>query len=48
MTPKGQVMIKEGFPVLKEAQSRAASMMGADCRDTLDTLLHGAERLAAE
>lgn len=48
LTPKGQVMIKDGFPVWKEAQSRAAGLMGADCRATLDALLHGAERLAAE
>lgn len=48
LTPKGQAMIKEGYPVWKEAQARAATLMGADCRDTLDSLLHGAERLAAE
>jgi DNA-binding MarR family transcriptional regulator len=48
LTPKGQAMIKEAYPVWQEAQSRAASMMGADCRGTLDILLHGAERLATE
>ena len=48
LTPKGQVMIKEAFPVWNKAQEHAATLMGADCRTTLDTLLHGAERLAAE
>jgi DNA-binding MarR family transcriptional regulator len=48
LTPKGQVMIKDAFPVWNKAQVHAATLMGADCRTTLDTLLQGAERLAAE
>ena len=32
LTPKGQGMIKEGYPVWQEAQARAATLMGADCR----------------
>ncbi|MBU2532348.1 MAG: MarR family winged helix-turn-helix transcriptional regulator [Alphaproteobacteria bacterium] len=44
LTPKGQVMIKEAYPVWKEAQVRASALLGTDCRQTLDRLLHGAER----
>ena len=48
LTPKGQAAIKEGFPVWCDAQARAHALMGADCRQVLDSLLHRAERLAAE
>lgn len=48
LTPKGQVMIKEAYPVWQNAQDHAAHLMGNDCRGTLDQLLQGAERLAAE
>ena len=48
LTPKGQAVIKEGFPVWKEAQVRAHAFMGSDCRQVLELLLHRAERLAAE
>jgi len=48
LTPKGQIMIKEAYPVWKEAQARTSMLMGTNCRTTLDTLLVGAERLAAE
>jgi hypothetical protein len=48
LTPKGQVMIKDAYPVWKDAQVRASMLMGADCRGTLDNLLQGAEKLAAE
>lgn len=48
LTPKGQAMIKDAFPVWQQAQDQAATLMGSDCRNTLDNLLQGAERLAAE
>jgi DNA-binding MarR family transcriptional regulator len=48
LTPKGQAVIKDGFPVWKEAQARAHALMGNDCRQVLESLLHRAERLAAE
>jgi len=34
--------------VWKEAQVRAHALMGSDCRQVLESLLHRAERLAAE
>jgi DNA-binding MarR family transcriptional regulator len=45
LTPKGQLAIKEAYPVWKEAQQRALGIMGADCRATLDRLLIQAEKL---
>lgn len=48
LTPKGQIMIKEAYPVWKQAQQRASLLMGANCRDTLDELLVGAEKLASD
>jgi len=46
LTPKGQVVIKEAYPVWAEAQRRAYSMMGADSKIALDQLLISAEKLA--
>ncbi len=48
LTPKGQVAIKDGYPVWRDAQTRAHALLGSDCRQILDSLLHRAERLAAE
>lgn len=45
LTPKGQVTIKEAYPVWREAQQRALAILGADCRQTLDKLLIDAEKL---
>lgn len=45
LTPSGQSVIKEAYPVWQEAQRRATAVMGADCRDTLDGLLANAEKL---
>ena len=47
LTPKGQAVIKEAYPVWREAQARANQVMGHNSRETLDTLLHQAEKLAA-
>lgn len=47
LTPKGQAVIKDAFPVWREAQHRATQVMGANSHETLDGLLHQAEKLAA-
>jgi DNA-binding MarR family transcriptional regulator len=47
LTPKGQGVLKDAYPIWQGAQSRAVAVMGADCRATLDGLLKQAERLAA-
>jgi DNA-binding MarR family transcriptional regulator len=45
LTPKGQAILKEAFPVWQDAQKRAFTVMGAESRNTLDNLLHQAEML---
>jgi len=47
LTPKGQAVIKEAFPVWNDAQSKAIAVMGEASRATLDGLLTQAEKLAA-
>lgn len=47
LTPKGQAVIKDAYPVWQSAQSRAVGVMGPECRATLDGLVHHAEKLAA-
>jgi len=46
LTPKGQVILKDAFPVWQDAQKRAVSAMGAESRNVLDGLLSQAEKLA--
>lgn len=46
LTPKGQAILKDAFPIWQDAQKRAFSVMGAESRNTLDHLLHQAEKLA--
>lgn len=46
LTPKGQLVIKEAYPVWQAAQKRATEVMGRDSRATLDDLVQHAERLA--
>lgn len=48
LTPKGQAMIKEAYPVWSAAQRRALSIMGEGSRTTLDDLLQQAEKLTAD
>ena len=48
LTPKGQAMIKEAYPVWSAAQRRALSIMGEGSRTTLDGLLQQAEKLTAD
>ncbi len=47
LSPKGQGVLKEAYPIWCEAQRRAVVVMGADCRAVLDGLLSHAEKLAA-
>jgi DNA-binding MarR family transcriptional regulator len=47
LTPKGQAVLKDAYPIWQNAQTRAISAMGADSRETLDTLLGNAVKLAA-
>jgi DNA-binding MarR family transcriptional regulator len=46
LTPKGQAVIKNAFPVWQNAQRRATEVMGTNSRATLDHLVSQAERLA--
>ena len=47
LTPKGEAVIKQAYPVWLDAQSRTTRIMGAESRATLDDLLNQAEKLAA-
>lgn len=47
LTPKGQVVLKDAFPIWQTAQKKAVGAMGSDSRTVLDGLLSQAERLAA-
>lgn len=45
LTSKGQAILKDAFPIWQDAQKRAFTVMGAESRNTLDHLLHQAEKL---
>jgi DNA-binding MarR family transcriptional regulator len=47
LTPKGQGVLRDAFPVWQSAQTHATAVMGADSRGTLDGLLKQAEKLVA-
>ena len=47
LTPRGQAVIRDAYPVWQAAQRRATDVMGKEGRETLDTLLAQAEKLAA-
>jgi DNA-binding MarR family transcriptional regulator len=47
LTPKGQGVLRDAFPVWQAAQSHATTVMGGDSRATLDGLLKQAEKLVA-
>ena len=47
LTPRGQTVIREAYPVWQAAQKRALEVMGRESRQTLDALLDNAEKLAA-
>lgn len=46
LTPKGQTVLRDAYPIWQDAQKRAIGVMGADSRTVLDNLLHQAEKLA--
>jgi DNA-binding MarR family transcriptional regulator len=45
LTPKGQAVLKDAYPIWQQCQSRTTTVMGNDCRATLDHLLDQAEKL---
>jgi DNA-binding MarR family transcriptional regulator len=47
LTPKGQVVTKEAYPIWQRIQYKAVRVMGPDSPTTLDGLLRHAEKLAA-
>jgi DNA-binding MarR family transcriptional regulator len=47
LTPKGQGILRDAYPIWQAAQGRTVGVMGADSRATLDDLLDHAEKLAA-
>jgi DNA-binding MarR family transcriptional regulator len=47
LTPKGQAVIKDAYPIWLSAQQRAVAVLGPQCRATLDVLVENAERLSA-
>ncbi len=47
LTPKGQAVLKDAYPVWQTAQKKTVGAMGSDSRSVLDGLLSHAERLAA-
>lgn len=47
LTPKGQAVLKDAYPVWSEAQRRATAVMGPESKGSLDALLAQAEKLAA-
>ncbi len=47
LTPKGQTVLVEAYPIWTDAQRRATKAMGVESRETLDELLKLAEKLIA-
>ena len=47
LTPKGQAVLKDAYPIWQTAQKKTVGAMGSDSRSVLDGLLSHAERLAA-
>lgn len=45
LTPKGQGVLRDAFPVWQSAQNHATNVMGSESRATLDGLLKQAEKL---
>lgn len=48
LTAKGQVTLKDAYPVWQTAQARAVSVMGVETREKLDGMLGSAEKLIAD
>ena len=47
LTPKGQAIIKDAYPVWLNAQQRTVAVLGPESRGVLDGLVLHAEKLAA-
>lgn len=47
LTPKGQAVLKDAFPIWQDAQRNTTAVMGAESRTMLDDLLAQAERLVS-
>ena len=47
LTPKGQGVLRDAYPIWRAAQDRATGAMGQESRDVLDRLLTQAEKLVA-
>ena len=45
LTPKGQAVLKDAFPIWQDSQKRANAVMGSESRAVLDSLLSQAEKL---
>lgn len=48
LTPKGQVVLKDAYPVWQAAQARTVAVMGVETRSKLDDLLRLAEKMIAD
>jgi DNA-binding MarR family transcriptional regulator len=48
LTPKGQSVLKEAYPVWQAAQGRTVGVMGVETRSKLDDLLRLAEKMIAD
>ncbi len=48
LTPKGQAVLKDAYPIWQGAQTKANTALGTDSRGKLDELLHLAAKLIAE
>lgn len=48
LTPKGQAVLKDAFPVWQDAQRKTTAIMGSDSRALLDGLLAQAEKLVTD
>ena len=46
LTPKGQAVLVDAFPIWRDAQERATNILGATTRGILDDLLGQADKLA--
>jgi DNA-binding MarR family transcriptional regulator len=46
LTPKGQAILMDAFPVWQDAQKRTVAAIGIESRGMLDNLLNQAEKLA--
>ena len=47
LTPKGQAVLKDAYPIWQDAQTKTVGVMRSGSREVLDGLLTQAERLAA-